>query len=270
MPTMSEPEREAALALLRDPGLLDRIVADFDRTGVVGENGNRLVGYLCAISRKLPDPLAMLIQSSSAAGKSNLLDAVLAFVPEEDRVEYSAMTGQALYYVEPGQLRHRVLAIAEEAGAERASYALKLLQSQGTLTIASTAKEAGTGRMTTHEYRVEGPVALMMTTTATEIDDELANRCLVLSIDEGRDQTRAIHRRQRDAETLEGMLARQRRDSIVHLHRNAQRLLRTIPVVNPYAPELTFIDGSTRTRRDHRKYLTLSGLWPCSISTSGT
>jgi len=257
MPTMSEPEREAALALLRDPGLLDRIVHDFDRTGVVGENSNRLVGYLCAISRKLPDPLAMLIQSSSAAGKSNLLDAVLAFVPEEDRVEYSAMTGQALYYVEPGQLRHRVLAIAEEAGAERASYALKLLQSQGTLTIASTAKEAGTGRMTTHEYRVEGPVALMMTTTATEIDDELANRCLVLSIDEGRDQTRAIHRRQRDAETLEGMLARQQRDSILHLHRNAQRLLRTIPVVNPYAPELTFIDGSTRTRRDHRKYLTL-------------
>ena len=138
----------------------------------MGENTNKLLAYLAAVSRLLPDPLAVLVQSSSASGKSSLLDAVLAFVPEEQRVEFSAVTGQALFYMEPGALRHKVLAISEEAGAKRASYALKLLQSAGALTIASTAKEAGTGRMTTHEYRVEGPVALMMTTTATVLDDE--------------------------------------------------------------------------------------------------
>jgi hypothetical protein len=185
------------------------------------------------------------------------MDAVLSFVPEEDRVEYSAMTGQALYYVEPGQLRHRVLAVAEEGGAHRAAYALKLLQSAGSLTIASTAKESGTGRMVTHEYRVEGPVALMLTTTATVLDDELLNRCLVLSINEGREQTRAIHERQRDAETIEGVLARHDREAVLHLHRNAQRLLRAVVVVNPYAKTLTFPDGTTRARRDHKKLLTL-------------
>ncbi len=256
-PTMSEAERQAALGLLRDPHLLDRIVHDFDRTGVVGETDNKLLGYLAAVSRKLPEPLAVLVQSSSASGKSSLMDAVLSFVPEEDRVEYSAMTGQALYYVEPGQLRHRVLAIAEEGGAHRAAYALKLLQSAGSLTIASTAKEAGTGRMVTHEYRVEGPVALMLTTTATVLDEELLNRCLILSINEGREQTRAIHERQRDAETIEGVLARHDREAILHLHRNAQRLLRAIVVVNPYAKTLTFPDGTTRARRDHKKLLTL-------------
>ena len=36
-PTMSDLERDAALALLRDPRLLDRILADFERAGVVGE-----------------------------------------------------------------------------------------------------------------------------------------------------------------------------------------------------------------------------------------
>ena len=33
--------------------------------------------------------------------------------------------------------------------------------------------------------------------------------------------------------------------------------LTPLPIVNPYAARLTFVDGSTRTRRDHEKYLTL-------------
>ena len=39
--------------------------------------------------------------------------------------------------------------------------------------------------------------------------------------------------------------------------RNAQRLLRPLHVINPYAHELTFLDEKTRTRRDHAKYLAL-------------
>ncbi len=53
------------------------------------------------------------------------------------------------------------------------------------------------------------------------------------------------------------MLARQEREEILKLHRNAQRLLRPLFVVNPYARELTFLDHLTRTRRDHTKYLAL-------------
>src|SRR5208337_3471460 len=67
-PTMTDAEREAALALLRDPHLTDRIVADLDAVGVVGEATNKLLAYLATVSRKLPDPLAVLVQSSSAAG----------------------------------------------------------------------------------------------------------------------------------------------------------------------------------------------------------
>jgi hypothetical protein len=78
---------------LRSPDLLARVASDFSRCGIVGERSNALVGYLAAISRKLDRPLAVLIQSTSAAGKSSLLDAVLRFVPEEDRIVYSAMTG---------------------------------------------------------------------------------------------------------------------------------------------------------------------------------
>jgi DNA primase catalytic core len=254
---IGEAERETALALLRSPDLLARVASDFSRCGIVGERSNALVGYLAAISRKLDRPLALLIQSTSAAGKSSLLDAVLRFVPEEDRVVYSAMTGQSLFYMGETNLKHKLLAIAEEEGAHRASYALKLLQSEGELTIASTSKDPTTGKLVTEAYHVEGPVMIALTTTAAEIDEELLNRCLVLSVDEGRTQTQAIHAAQRARRTLAGLQARAERETLLKLHQNAQRLLEPLAVVNPYADRLTFLDDRTRTRRDHEKYLTL-------------
>jgi DNA primase catalytic core len=256
-PIMTAEERAAALELLRDPKLLERILADFDRCGTVGEETNKLLGYLAAVSRKLDEPLAILIQSTSAAGKTALMDAVLALLPDEDKVKYSAMTGQSLFYLGDLNLQHKVLAIVEEEGALKASYALKLLQSEGELTIASTGKDPNTGRMVTQEYHVEGPVMIVMTTTSIEIGEELQNRCIVLTVDETREQTRAIHRVQRERYTLEGLLAKRDRETIRRTHQNAQRLLRPLGVLNPFARQLTFLDDKTRTRRDHEKYLTL-------------
>jgi hypothetical protein len=181
-------------------------------------------------------------------------------MPEKDGVE-DGLDDLPLLLVELGEglevnaeLLHKVLAIVEE---ERASYALKLLQSEGELTIASTGKDPTTGRLVTHEYRVEGPVMILLTTTAAEIDEELRNRCLVLTVDEDREQTQAIHALQRERQTLEGLLARRDRERILKVHRDAQRLLRPVLVANPYAQQLTFLDDRTRTRRDHMKYLTL-------------
>jgi len=256
-PQMEEAEQQAALALLKSPDLTARILADFAACGLVGEETNKLVGYLAAVSRKLDKPLGVVIQSSSAAGKSSLMDAVLSFVPDEEKVKYSAMTGQSLFYMGETNLKHKALAIVEEEGASRASYALKLLQSEGELTIASTGKDPATGNLITQQYRVEGPVALLVTTTARDIDEELMNRCLVLSVDEGREQTRAIHQLQRDRRTLEGLIARREKEALIELHQNAQRLLKPLDVLNPYARFLTFPDQTTRLRRDHEKYLTL-------------
>jgi len=253
---LSDADREAAMDLLRDPRLLDRILSDFAACGVVGEETNLLCGYLAAVSRKLDRPLAIIVQSTSAAGKTSLMEAVLEMMPEEERIKYSAMTGQSLYYLGESDLKHKILAIVEEEGAEKASYALKLLQSEGELTIASTGKDDN-GRLKTEEYHVEGPAAIFLTTTAIDIDEELLNRCLVLTVDESREQTEAIHALQRGADTLEGLKLKVERKRILDTHRNAQRLLRPLHVVNPFAPRLTFRSDRTRTRRDHVKYLTL-------------
>ncbi len=255
---MTAEEQEAAVNLLRDPRLMERVLADFERCGVVGEETNKTVSYLAAVSRLLDKPLAIVVQSSSAAGKSSLMEAVLDFMPEEQREEYSAMTGQALFYMGQKNLKHKILAVSEEEGASRASYALKLLQSEGVLKIASTGKDPVSGKLVTHEYTVEGPVMIFLTTTAQDVDEELLNRCIVLSVNEEREQTRAIHRIQRESRTLDGHWARRERSRIIRLHRNAQRLLRPVAVVNNHMrDDGEFPDYMTRTRRDHMKLLTL-------------
>ena len=98
---------------------------------------------------------------------------------------------------------------------------------------------------------------IFLTTTAHDVDEELMNRCLVLAVNEDREQTRAIHRKQREAQTLEGLKSRMRQNRIVRLHRNAQRLLAPIQVVIEHLKDQGFPDAMTRTRRDHMKFLTL-------------
>ena len=178
-------------------------------------------------------------------------------MPEEEQVIYTAMTGQSLFYMGENQLKHKILAIAEEEGAEQAGYALKILQSEKKLKIASTGKDPKTGRLITQEYNVEGPCVIFMTTTSVEIDEELQNRCLVLTVNEDREQTKRIHELQRKSRTLEGMLQKEDKSSTLNVHANAQRLLKSLMIVNPYAHQLTFLDNRLRARRDNIKYLNL-------------
>jgi hypothetical protein len=253
---MTSEGREEALRWLASPDLVTCLRRDLSSLGVVGEETNLLVCYLATLSRKCERPFGVLAQSSSAGGKSTLVDAVTALVPPEDLVAVSAMTSQALYYLGGSGLRHKVLSIAEEHGSSRASYALKLLVSEGRLSIASTGKDASTGRLATKRYDTFGPLSLLMTTTATTIDPELENRLVVLGVNEDVAQTEAIIAAQRQAASLAGLSAPAARDRLRSLHQNIQRLLEPLPVVIPETPT-SFPTTATRHRRDHAKFLSM-------------
>ena len=256
LPQMPPDEARDALDLLRDPNLIGRIVRDLEHCGMVGEAFNKLAAYLAIVSRKLANPLAILVQSSSSAGKSTLMDTILAMAPPEDVIQLSNLTSQALYYLPPDALRHKTLAICEDQGLAEAAYALKLLQSDGRLTHATVAK-AVDGRAVTQFHCVEGPVQLFLTSTSQTIDEELLNRCLVLAVDESREQTHAIQQLQRLLQSRSGLEKRREASGLQALHRNAQRLLRPLVVTNDLDATLPFPCERTRHRRDHAKYLSL-------------
>jgi DNA primase len=257
IPKMTKEEEDEALAFLKDPELFSRILADFETVGITGEDANKLMGYLSATSRKLDEPLSVLVQSRSAAGKSTLQDAVLSLIPPEDYIKYTRLTGQALFYKGEDSLVHKLLAIEEEHGARDASYSIRNIQSSKYLSIAATGKDSATGKLMTEEYKVKGPVSLMITTTEVELDYETSNRFIILTVDESKEMTERILRKQRENETIEGLLKKTKTEHVTRRHHNAQRLLRPLHIINTFALHLTFPSESLRARRDHKKYLGL-------------
>ena len=252
-----EEERREAEAFGRSPDLIERIVADYAACGLVGEEVNKLLCYLAAVSRKTDHPLSVLILSSSGAGKSALQDATLAFCPPEDSVKLTSLSGKALFYKARQSLKHKILALEEGAGAEDATYAIRNLISAGELVIEVTVKDFATGKLTTAVNRVEGPTAVFITTTDPETDPETRSRFFVTSVDESREQTRAILACQRRRQTLDGEKERGGREATLRLHRNFQRLLKPVKVVNPFAEQLCYGDDRLQSRRDQPKYLNL-------------
>lgn len=254
---MSPKEEHEAREFLKDENNIELITKHMTMCGYVGDDINKLIGFFVTISRKRDRPLGMVIVASSGSGKTGLLNIVLLFVPPEDLKKPSLVTERSLFYFGENELVGKVLAIAEEEGAEKASYPVKILQSEQELIIFSTKCDPQTGEPIAFEKRVNGPVAVIFTATSTVGNDELLNRCFVLSVDESVAQTEAVLKAQREAETIEGLRAKYQRLQLVRLHHNAQRLLRRVEVVNPYARQLAFSAHQSRARRDHARYVAL-------------
>jgi len=126
------------MELLRDPRLLERIRTAAVRRG--GRGDQQLVGYLGVVSRHWNR------RSRSCAIEfrrwQKFADGSRARVPAR-RAARSILRHDGAVTLLYGEqdLKHKVLAIVEEEGAHTAAYALKLLQSEGVLTIASTGKD---------------------------------------------------------------------------------------------------------------------------------
>jgi DNA primase len=255
---MTDAEKQSALSFLKDPQLCERIVEDFRRCGLVGERSTVLTSYLGAVSRKLSEPLALLIVARSGAGKSALQDALCAFVPPEELVRVTRLTGQALFYKDPYSLQRKMLVIAEDEGAKEAVYSLRTLASDQRLSIAATRTDPATGKLSTEHYEVFGPVVIVITTTSAEaFDEETRSRFVQLSMNESIAQTKAILERQRHQYSLLGVLEKAESEEIKKLHHHAQRMLKPLAVVNPFVEYLTYPSEKIIHRREQRKYLSL-------------
>jgi DNA primase len=256
-PTMSESERAEALALLKREDLLDQIARDVDALGYVGEDINKRLLYLVAVSRKLDDPLSAIVLSQSGAGKSGLTEVVERLTPPEDVVLLTRLTPQSLYYTEPGFLDRKLVIVEERYGSQEADYSIRVLQSRKKLIAAAPIKDPQTGNLRTKVFTVEARAAFIEATTASSVNHENATRCFELSMDESPEQTQRIHERQRRLKTAAGLELRRQAEAIQHRHWNAQRLLDPLPVVIPFAEALTFPTAWMRTRRDHARFLNL-------------
>ena len=242
---LTNHRRAAALDFLQDPDLLERVV-EVMGVGYVGEERNKALVYLVATGRLLDKPPSALILASSGSGKSELLDAVTRLMPPEEVRELSRITKSALHYAEPNYLRHKLVVVDEQEGSADADHAIRVLQSKGELSNATTSG----GQFKSNVVR--GPIALLSGTTSTNLNPENLSRCLELCLDDSPEQTRRIHEAQRRA--WSGAEAEPEPAILFH---DAQRLLNPLQVVIPFAEVLTFPARTTHDRRGNLKLLSL-------------
>ena len=258
VPQLSEEERKEALSALKHKNLLKRIVEDFAAVGFIGEKQNKLLGYIAAVSRLQPDPLALLVLSRSGAGKTSLQEAVCRFVPPEAAIQYTRLTGQSLFYRDQNALKNKVLAIEEEDGMKEAMYSIKTLISSQRLSIAATRTDAKTGRFSVDEYSVTGPVVVIVSTTNPDaLDDETKQRFLVLTIDESPEQTKNILQAQISKNMLDWYQTTADESSIVKLHHNMQRMLKPLTVTFSRDLKLVWPYSRLQMRREQKKFVSL-------------
>ncbi len=253
---VSPEDREMALAFLRNPRLEEEIVEDLSGLGCVGEDLNKLLMYLCASSRKLADPLSVIIISQSASGKSYLVDTVKKLMPPEDVIAVTSLSDQALNYID--DLKHKFLILGEAVHGDVVEHQIREMLSAKELARLVTLKDPETGRLASTIVRTPAVVASVMSTTNPHINPENASRCFVINTDESRGQTRRIHEAQRLKYSLERYKALKTVvPRLVAKHQAAQRLLKTVAIVNEFSRCLDFPDTLMRVRRDHDRFLDL-------------
>lgn len=253
---MTEEEKKEALSFLKNPQLLDRITTDLEIIGYAGEDTAKQLCYLIATSRKLSKPLSCIIRSESGAGKSYLMETVSELMPEEDIEYFSRLTPQSLYYMGPDRLVNKLLIVDERDGSEESEYPIRTLQTRRKLTLAVPRKNEH-GNIVTQILTINGPIAYMESTTSDSLNPENLNRCFEIFLDESEDQTVRIFFSQRQSKTMDGWKRERQKKTIIQRHHNAQRLLRAIKVIIPYAELLDFPVTWTRGRRDHERFLNL-------------
>jgi len=258
IPPMDDKEKAEALEALKSKDLLKNVLSSFEALGYIGEKNNKLLCYIAAVSRLQNDPLAILILSRPGAGKTVLQETVCKLVPHESVIQYTRLTGQALFYREQNALKNKVLAIEEEEGMQSAMYSVKTMISSQKLSIASTRTDPRTGKLSVDEYTVSGPVVVFVSTTRPDgLDDETKRRFLILTIDESPEQTQNILAAQRTRNSPRWYQMTADESTITRLHHNMQRLLKPVTVLIPDDLKISFPAGRLQLRGEQSKFYSL-------------
>ena len=229
---LSPKEIKEGESYLKAKGLLIRTNEDIGKSGVVGEENNRLVLFLIYLSRKMDKPLHALIFGKSGSGKTHLQSSVAELIPEEDKLATTTLSDNAVYYFGENEISHFLILIEDMDGAEGGLLGLRELQSKKEVRKTVTIKDEK-GKMKTVTLIVRGPICLSGCTTKERMYEDNANRSFLLYVDGSAEQDERIMNQQRKESA--GKVNRQKQEQIKERFKNMQRLLKSIKVVNPYA-----------------------------------
>ena len=249
---LTEQETKEALQLLQSENLLTVTNDLIGKSGIIGEETNRLIMYLIFSSRKREHPLHIISLGSSGTGKTHLQESIGNLIPDEEKVEITTLSENAFYYFGQQELKHKLILIEDLDGAESALYPIRELQSKKRISKTVAFKNTK-GETKSQNITVEGPVCVAGCTTKETIYEDNANRSFLIYLDETSEQDAKIMNYQRKASAGKIDIEEQLKEKTVL--QNSQYILKPIKVINPFAEVLELPSEVLKPRRTNAHYL---------------
>lgn len=249
---LSEERYKKALRYLKAPGLMRRTNEDIGRTGVVGEEINRLLMYLVFTSRLREQPLHIISLGASGTGKTYLQEKISELIPENDKLEITILSENAFYYFDRKELKHKLVLIEDMDGAMDVLYPLRELQTKRKISKTIPIKD-NKGNLRTITLHVEGPISLAGTTTRERLYEDNANRSLLIYLDNSSTHREMVMEYQRRLSA--GKIDTHKENELKEFFRDMQSVLKPVAVRNPYAEYLKLPDHVFKPLRTNAHYL---------------
>lgn len=248
IPQMNIKEKEQCLSFLRKPNLIQNIDKLIEKSGVIGEERNRISLFCIAASHKMPQTLHALVQGSSGSGKTHLLKQITNLMPGENVIRLTRVTESSFYNYGETELRGKLIVIEDYDGLkEEAEYAFRELQSNEEIISSTSVKDERSGDIKAMIRKVKGPIGSLSATTRSEIYEDNLSRCFVIAVDESSQQTHRIINYQN--QVAAGIIDKAKQEKVVRFLGNCMRLLKPIDVINPFAAKLNLPPEAFKIRR---------------------
>lgn len=249
---LTEKRINAARKYLSAPQLLKRTNEDIGKTGITGEECNRLLMYLVFTSRLREQPLHIISLGASGTGKTYLQERIGDLIPEDQKLEITMLSENAFYYFGQQELRHKLILIEDLDGAENVLYPLRELQSKKRISKTIPIKDSK-GNLKTITMQVEGPICLAGTTTREKLFEDNANRSLLIYLDNSKQHKDSIMDYQRKLSA--GSINHKKEDELKAFFKDMQSVLEPVRVRNPYAELLKIPETVFKPLRTNAHYL---------------
>jgi hypothetical protein len=186
--------------LAEAPDLVERMIEQVQRMGVVNERELITLTYIAATSRILSNPINIITKGASSGGKSFTTEHVLNLIGSDFVNKLTSSSALSLVY-DTRPLSHKVIFLfeanqlqAEKQANTDSTFAMlvRTLISEGKIIHQTTVEDPNspTGRRVERIVR-EGPISFLVTTTGG-LYDENETRMLAWHIHEDHDQTKAV------------------------------------------------------------------------------
>jgi len=242
------PEQQRCISFLKQNKLIQKFNLLIEKSGITGEENNRIFLFVIATAYKMPDTLHALIQGSSGSGKTYLSRQITDLMPKEDVIRLTRVTESSFYNYGEYELQYKLIVLEDVDGLkEEAEFAFRELQSNNEIISSTSTKDENNGNIKAQIKKVKGPIGSIATTTRGEIYEDNMSRIFLLAVDEGKDQTKRIIEYQN--RKAAGMINKAEEIQTKQFIQNCIRMLKPYEVINPFANKILLPPEAHKIRR---------------------